>query len=85
MYNDNMCLAIPGKIVDIKDNGENALVDFDGIQKEINLSLVKNAGVGEFVIVHSGFAIQKLTKEDADEVFKLHVKSHSHSPSQNQN
>ena len=74
-----MCLAIPGKIVDIKDDGQNAIVDFDGIQKDVNIALMRNANVkiGDFLIVHAGFAIQKLTKEDAEEVFKLHEESHN--------
>ena len=65
-----MCLAIPGKIksVDKKDN--TAVVDFDGIEREINVSLV-DVKKNDFVIVHAGFAIEKLTSKDAKEVFDL--------------
>ncbi|MBU2578637.1 HypC/HybG/HupF family hydrogenase formation chaperone [Patescibacteria group bacterium] len=52
-----MCLATPGKI--IKTNKEKAIVDFNGIQKEINISLVK-IKVGDYVMVHAGFAIEKI-------------------------
>jgi len=52
-----MCLAIPGKIIKIKDHI--AEVDFDGIRKDINISLV-NVKVGEYVMVHAGFAIEKM-------------------------
>lgn len=58
-----MCLAIPGKI--IKINNQLATVDFNGIEKEINISLV-DAKKGDFVIVHAGFAIEKVSHEDAD-------------------
>lgn len=56
-----MCLAIPGKIVDM--TGKKAIVDFQGIQKEINISLVK-VSLGDYVIVHAGFAIERLHPED---------------------
>ena len=65
-----MCLAFPGKIVSIK--GGRAAVDFDGVEKEINVSLVAGAQKGDYVIVHAGFAIQKLSKQSAMEVFKVY-------------
>jgi hydrogenase expression/formation protein HypC len=52
-----MCLAIPGKILKIKDHI--AEVDFNGIKKDINISLV-DIRVGEYVMVHAGFAIEKM-------------------------
>jgi hydrogenase expression/formation protein HypC len=64
-----MCLAIPGKIVSIKN--DQALVDFDGIEKEVNVFLVQ-AKKGDYVIVHAGFAISKLDKESAGDVLKLY-------------
>jgi hydrogenase expression/formation protein HypC len=75
-----MCLAIPGKIISKKENS--ATVDFDGIKKQVNISLVK-AKVGEYVIVHAGFAIQKLSQEDAFEVFKIHESVHTHESKKN--
>jgi len=68
-----MCLAFPGKIISIK--GDRAVADFDGIEKEINVSLVSDAQKGDFVIVHAGFAIQKLSEQSAQEVFKIYEKS----------
>lgn len=67
-----MCLAFPGKITKIK--GESAIVDFDGIEKEINTSLVK-VKKGDNVIVHAGFAIQKLSQKEAREVSQIHEES----------
>lgn len=60
-----MCLAFPGKIISIEN--QQAIVDFKGIQKKINISLVE-VEVGDFVTVHAGFAIQALSAEDAREV-----------------
>lgn len=62
-----MCLAFPGKIVSIEN--QQATVDFKGIAKKINISLV-DVEVGDFVTVHAGFAIQALSAEDAREVIK---------------
>lgn len=56
-----MCLAIPGKIIEL--NGQLATVDFSGLQKEVNITLLSDAKCGEFVIVHAGFAIEKVEKD----------------------
>lgn len=53
-----MCLAFPGKIISIKK--DLARVDFNGIKKEINISLTPEVKKGDYVIVHTGFAIQKM-------------------------
>lgn len=68
-----MCIAIPGKIFSKK--GDCAVVDFNGIQKEVNISLVNNLKKGDFVIVHAGFAIERLNKNSAKNVnFLLKIK-----------
>ena len=67
-----MCLAFPGKIVSI-DN-QQATADFDGIKKEVNISLVPDIKKGDYVIVHAGFAIQQLTEEDAWKVLEEYEK-----------
>lgn len=63
-----MCLAIPGKIISI--NKDNAIVFFDGIKKNANISLV-DVKVGDWVMVHAGFAIEKIEKNEADEINSL--------------
>lgn len=65
-----MCLAYPGKIKSIKNNL--AVVDFDGIEKEVNVSLVE-AKKDDYVIVHAGFAIEVMdekTGKDGQKIFK---------------
>jgi hydrogenase expression/formation protein HypC len=64
-----MCLAVPAKILTI--NGDSALIDLAGTQREASLMLLEGAAVGDWVIVHAGFAIEKLTEEDAQETFNL--------------
>lgn len=63
-----MCLAIPGKIISI--NGNKANVDFGGSIRECNISLV-DTRIGDYVIVHAGYAIQILDEKEAEETIKL--------------
>jgi hydrogenase expression/formation protein HypC len=58
-----MCLAIPGKILEINENS--ALVDFDGIKQKIIIALIQNPEVGKYVIVHAGYAIELMEEKDA--------------------
>ncbi|AGB05038.1 hydrogenase assembly chaperone HypC/HupF [Aciduliprofundum sp. MAR08-339] len=58
-----MCLAIPGKIVKIEGNV--AIVDYGGIKKEARIDFVPDVRIGDYVIVHTGFAIEKLKKDEA--------------------
>jgi len=60
-----MCLAIPGKIIKIKN--QLAEVDFHGVKKEINISIV-DVKIGEYVMVHAGFAIEKMDNEYVKEM-----------------
>ncbi len=64
-----MCLAIPAKVVKIQ-NGK-AEVDFgEGVLREVDISLVE-VKVGEYVLVHAGYAIQVLSREEAEETLRL--------------
>lgn len=60
-----MCLALPMKIVELADKTR-GIVDLDGIRYEANLSLLDDPRVGQYVIVHAGFAIETLDKEEAE-------------------
>jgi len=64
-----MCLAIPAKIETI--DGTKAEVDIRGLKRKIGLQLMPDAKVGEFVLVHAGFAIQRIDPEEAEETYKL--------------
>ena len=68
-----MCLAYPGKIIKIKKG--RGQVSFGGVVKSVNIQLVDGLKAGDWVNVHAGFAIQKLSKKDAREVLKLYGKS----------
>ena len=63
-----MCLAVPGKIMSIE--GKDAQIDFGGVMREANISMVQ-VGVGDYVIVHAGFAIQVIDEDEAKETIQL--------------
>ncbi|HWR35311.1 MAG TPA: HypC/HybG/HupF family hydrogenase formation chaperone [Clostridia bacterium] len=67
-----MCLAVPGKIMSTTgdDLSRSARVNFGGIVKEVNLAYVPEAEVGDYVVVHVGFAISKLDEAEANRVFE---------------
>ena len=64
-----MCLAIPSKIVKI-ENGM-ATIDVDGVQRKTSLLLVEDAVIGDYVIVHAGFALHKIDEVAAMESLKI--------------
>jgi len=64
-----MCLAIPAKVVSVEE--DTARVDFgEGVLREVNVTLV-NAKVGDYVLVHAGYAIQVLDEKEAQETIRL--------------
>ncbi|MCP4115224.1 MAG: HypC/HybG/HupF family hydrogenase formation chaperone [Desulfobacteraceae bacterium] len=63
-----MCLAVPSRIVEIKD--QVATVDVDGVTREASLMLLDNVSVGDYVIVHAGFAIERIDEEVAEQTLK---------------
>lgn len=66
-----MCLAIPAKIIEKESNGKNAMVDFgEGTIRKINISLV-DVKIGEYVLVHAGFAIEVLDESEAKETLRI--------------
>lgn len=64
-----MCLAIPMKL--IKNNGITGVVELGSLHKEIGLQLVEDVKVGDYVIVHAGYAIKKLDEKEAAETIAL--------------
>ncbi len=65
-----MCLAIPSKIIEIKENGT-ATVDVEGARRIISLMLIDDPQIGDYVIVHAGFAIHKIDETAAMESLQL--------------
>jgi len=65
-----MCLAVPAQVIELRA-GETALVDLGGVRKEISLALVDDVAAGDYVIVHVGFALQKLDREEAARTLEL--------------
>jgi hydrogenase expression/formation protein HypC len=68
-----MCLAVPGKIVSIEGDDpilRDGKVNFGGVVKRVNLSLVPEAKVGDYVVVHVGFALSIVDEEEAKQVFE---------------
>jgi hydrogenase expression/formation protein HypC len=64
-----MCLSVPGKIVEIRKNM--AKVDVGGFLRDISLDLYPEVTIGEYVLIHAGFAIQKVDEEEAQETLDL--------------
>ena len=65
-----MCLAIPTQVVERLD-GDMAIVDVGGVRKEISLALVDGVEVGDYVILHVGYALNKLDREEAEKTLRL--------------
>ncbi|MBW2090643.1 MAG: HypC/HybG/HupF family hydrogenase formation chaperone [Deltaproteobacteria bacterium] len=65
-----MCLAIPSKIIETYQN-DMITVESGGVRKKVSSALIENPEVGEWVIVHAGFAIQKLDEQEARETLKF--------------
>lgn len=64
-----MCLAVPMKIVEI--NGDEGLVESSGLKRKANFSLIKGPKVGEYVLLHAGFAIERVKEKEAQKTLKI--------------
>ena len=65
-----MCLALPCRVVELLDN-EQAMIDVSGMRKAISLALVDDVAVGDYVIVHVGYALTRLDPDEADKTLAL--------------
>jgi len=65
-----MCLAIPARIIEIKSNRK-AVAELGGIKREISVELLPEAKKGDYVLLHAGFAIQKIDENEARETLKI--------------
>lgn len=64
-----MCIAVPVEIIDIYEN--QALVNFMGVKKRVDTSLIEDITLGDYVLLHAGCAIEKLNKEEAEETLRI--------------
>ena len=64
-----MCLGVPAKILETRDGA--AVVELGGVRREISMMLIDDVSVGEWVIVHAGFAIERLSEEEAEQTLSL--------------
>jgi hydrogenase expression/formation protein HypC len=65
-----MCLAIPARVVEVAEN-DVAIVDLGGVRKDVSLALVEDVKVGDYVIVHVGYALTRLDPEEAEKTLAL--------------
>ncbi|MDE2236112.1 MAG: HypC/HybG/HupF family hydrogenase formation chaperone [Gammaproteobacteria bacterium] len=65
-----MCLAVPARVVELLQD-DNALIDLGGVRNRVSLALVDGVNVGDYVIVHTGFAIARLDVEEAEKTLAL--------------
>ena len=66
-----MCLAVPAQIMVITQNQANATVQLSGVLVEVSLALVEDVVVGDYVLIHVGFALQKIDQEEAEATLAL--------------
>jgi len=64
-----MCLSVPGKVVEIQNNM--AKVEVGGVLRDVSIDVCPDVAVGEYVLIHTGFAIQKLDEKEALETLDL--------------
>lgn len=65
-----MCLAVPARVVELKDD-DHAIVDLAGVRKTISVALLDDVAEGDYVIVHVGFALNKLDPDEAAKTLQL--------------
>jgi hydrogenase expression/formation protein HypC len=65
-----MCLAIPAKVVELR-GGDQAIIDLGGVRKDVSIALVEDVAPGDYVIVHVGYALQKVDAAEAERTLAL--------------
>ena len=60
-----MCLAVPMKLVEIRDTNT-GVADLDGVRHDVNLALIETPAIGDYLVVHAGFAIERLNQQEAE-------------------
>lgn len=66
-----MCLAVPMKVVEIKEGGDTGTVENRGVKREVGLMLIEDIQLNDWVLIHAGMAISKLDEDEAKETLRL--------------
>ncbi len=66
-----MCLALPAEITEINSATDMAIVSLEGVRKEISLALIDEVNIGDFVLIHVGYALSKISPEEAEKTLAL--------------
>ena len=66
-----MCLALPAEVVSLSNDDDSAVVSLEGVKKQISLALVEDVKIGDFVLVHVGYALHKVSPEEAERTLSL--------------
>ncbi len=64
-----MCLAVPAKVLEV--NGDSALVEFGGARRRVNITLIDTLTEGDYVLIHVGYAIQRMNSNEAQETLRI--------------
>jgi hydrogenase expression/formation protein HypC len=76
-----MCLAIPGRIIEMVDEANSiAKVDVSGVRRNINIAMLDEAVVGDYVLIHVGFALSKVDEKEAEETLRMLQELGSYEP-----
>ena len=70
-----MCLALPVEIISVNSQDDTAVVSLNGIKKEISVALIEDAAEGDFVLLHVGYAINKISPEEAEKTLAIMAES----------
>lgn len=73
-----MCLAIPGKVINYNELTQVGEVDVMGVMRKISFDLVQSVKIGDYVLVHAGFAIEKIDEEEAKKTLEIFEELASH-------
>lgn len=74
-----MCLAVPAEVVELLEN-ETALIEIGGVHKMVSVMLLDGVEVGDYVLVHAGFAIEKVDREEAERTLAVLKEAAEHGP-----
>ena len=66
-----MCLALPAEVISLSNENDNAVVSLEGVKKQISLALVEGVEIGDFVLVHVGYALHKVSPQEAQRTLSL--------------